>query len=338
MGGDYAPRAVVLGTELASKTSSSELILVGPQDVLESELAALAQRPSNVTIKNASGIPPAHESPVLALRKRKDASILVATRLIKEGTADAVVSAGSTGIGMVAARTILRLLPGVARPAIAALLPNPTGMCLVIDVGANVDCRPQHLYEFAVMGNIFARQVLNIPSPRVGLVNIGEEEGKGNQFSRAAFEVLAETNKAAFDFVGNIEGRDIYEGTVDVVVCDGFVGNVILKTSEALATAVFALLRRELTADPVSKLGAALSKKAFKRVLKRVDYEEYGGVPILGVDGVFIVCHGSSGPKAIANAVFEAERCVSHEVNRRIVAALADRGTASVLAPVAADA
>jgi glycerol-3-phosphate acyltransferase PlsX len=240
------------------------------------------------------------ESPSSVVRRKRDSSIWVATQLVKDGKAEAVISAGNTGASMATALFILGPLAGVERPAIATLLPTLTGTALMIDVGANVDCKPAHLFQFGIMGHVYAQQMLNVTSPRVGILSIGEEDGKGNELTRDAFKLLKESD---LNFVGNVEGRDVYRGGADVVVCDGFIGNVALKISEGLADALVKFLKREIVATPMGKFGAFFLKPAFTRFRKKIDYAEYGGAPLLGVNGISIICHGRSTAYAIKNAI-----------------------------------
>ncbi|MDA8443326.1 MAG: phosphate acyltransferase PlsX, partial [Peptococcaceae bacterium] len=233
--------------------------------------------------------------------------LVVATRLVKEGKADAVVSAGSTGAQMAAALFGLGRLKGIERPAIATVLPTAQGGKLVLDVGANAEAKPEHLYQFGIMGSIYAEKILHIAQPKVALLNIGSEKTKGNELVLAAYSLL---QQAPLRFIGNIEGREVPRGDADVVVCDGFVGNIVLKFAEGLADTLFKMIKAEITANPMRKLGAALVKPGLKELGRRLDYAEYGGSPLLGVNGVSIVCHGSSKAKAIKNAIKVAHECV----------------------------
>lgn len=324
MGGDFAPQATVDGAVRAARSSSTEILLVGPEDTLREKLAEVKDgAPQNISVRHASQVIKSTEVPTLALRRKKDASIVVACRLVRNGQADAVVTAGSTGAALVGAKIILRTLPGVDRPAIATFLPNPKGVTVLMDVGANADCRPRHLYQFAVMGRIFSQYVLGVPNPSVGLLNIGEESGKGNELTRAAYK-LFEKHRDQLYFLGNTEGNNLYTGHVDVVVCDGFVGNVILKVCEGLAVSMGNLLKQELTRSVASRLGCLLSRRSLQRFRNKIDYEEYGGAPLLGVQGTVTICHGKSSPRAIANAIHEAERAVARGINDQIIKALAD--------------
>jgi phosphate acyltransferase len=305
MGGDYAPQEVVAGAlEAAQAYPDLEIILVGQPEALKPFIQTL---PENIAIHPASEVVGMDEHPATAVRRKKDSSIVVATRLVKEGNASAVVSAGSTGAQMAAALFGLGRIKGIERPAIATVLPTAQGGKLVLDVGANPDAKPKHLYQYGLMGSIYANKILHIDSPKVALLNIGSEETKGNELALASYELL---KHAPVNFVGNIEGRDIPKGTADVVVCDGFVGNIVLKFAEGLALSLFGMIKEQITASPSRKLGALLVKPGLKEIAKVMDYAEYGGSPLLGVDGVSIVCHGSSKAKAIRNAIRVARECV----------------------------
>jgi glycerol-3-phosphate acyltransferase PlsX len=273
------------------------------------------------------------DSAAKAVRAKKDSSIRVACRLVRDGAAAGVVSAGNTGAVMATAKLVQGVVPGVERPALATTLPTRAGKpAVVVDVGANVDCTASMLAQFAVMGECFARNVLRVDNPKVGLLSIGEEEHKGNDLTREATPLL---KKLPIRFVGNVEGRDVFRGTVDVVVCDGFVGNVLLKVGEGVAEMIKALLRESLGSGPVRKLGAALSRGAFNDLRKRIDYTEYGGAPLIGLKGgVCIICHGSSNANAIKNAVRVAYEYAESGTNSRIAAELAEH---SAIARTAAD-
>ncbi|MBI3318828.1 MAG: phosphate acyltransferase PlsX [Candidatus Omnitrophica bacterium] len=298
MGGDRAPGAIVDGAVQAARLLPVEVILVGPEERLKKIGMS--------------------ESPALTVRKKRDSSITQMVELAKKREVDAVVSAGNTGAVVVAASLGLGLLSGIERPGIAILIPSLKGPVLVIDVGANVDSKPLHLYQYALMGSVYMREVLGKQNPSVGLLNVGEEESKGTDFTRESFKLLEESK---LNFTGNIEGRDIFLGTCDVTVCEGFVGNVALKVSEGVAFALKELLVKELRRTFLNRLGASLLLPAFNRLKRQMDYAEYGGAPLLGVDGACFICHGASSAKAIRNAIRSAATFVSHEVNRRIVSA-----------------
>lgn len=305
MGGDYAPLEIVTGALAAARENpQQEIILVGQQETIEKCGMDL---PQNVQIYPASEVIAMDEHPATAVRRKKDSSIVVATRLVKEGNADAIVSAGSTGAQMAAALFGLGRIRGIERPAIATVLPTSQGGKLVLDVGANADAKPEHLVQYGVMGSIYAENILHINNPKVAVLNIGSEETKGNELVQAAYVLLKE---APCNFIGNIEGREVPHGVADVIVCDGFVGNVILKFAEGLAGTLFDMIKKEIMATNLRKLGGALIKPGMKQIAKALDYAEYGGSPLLGVNGVSIVCHGSSKAKAIKNAIRVAGECV----------------------------
>jgi glycerol-3-phosphate acyltransferase PlsX len=257
-----------------------------------------------------------NESPSAALRKKKHSSIRVGLELVKRGEADAFISAGNTGAVMATAMVTLGSLPGVERPAIALIVPTLRGQSILLDAGANADCKPRHLLQFAIMGDIYARQVMGKKSPTVGLLSIGEEESKGNELTREAFKELEE--ERSLNFTGNVEGREVFSGAADVIVCDGFTGNIALKISESAAEFFTVLLKEELEKGLVGKLGALLTRGAFRRFKKRVDYTEYGGAPLLGVGGMCIISHGRSTAKAIKNAIRVAAECVENGVIEHI--------------------
>ncbi|MHB1419013.1 MAG: phosphate acyltransferase PlsX [Bacillota bacterium] len=314
MGGDHAPAEIVRGGHEAARKGLAEVILVGNRETIEQELASLPKL-DNLSIVHASEVVHMHEQPATALRKKKDASIMVATRMVKEGQADALVSAGSTGAQMAAALLALGRIPGIQRPAIATILPTLTGGKVILDVGANVDCRPQQLVQFAHMGSIYTEKILDRTNPKVGLLNIGTEETKGNEATLAAYELLKQTE---LNFTGNIEAREIMQGDVDVIVCDGFVGNALLKFGEGMVGILFGLLQRELKKNLRSRVGAVLVLPGLKAVKNGFDYAEYGGAPLLGVQGVSIICHGSSRARAITNAIKLAVKCVEDGFVERI--------------------
>ena len=319
MGGDYGPAVVVEGAVAAAREFGAELLLVGDKAAIEREVTRLHAESLPLAIRHASQVVSMAESPSQALRRKRDSSLRVAAQFVKEGEAAAFVSAGNTGAAMAIAMFVIGVLPGVDRPAIAAVLPNRRRFTVLIDVGANVDPKPWHLLQFAVMGHVYSRDILGYDNPRVGLLSVGEEEGKGNELTREAYEQLKESS---LNFVGNVEGRDIYNGRCDVVVTDGFTGNVALKISESLAETLGAMMKEELRRDLRSKLGAALALPAFARFKRRVDYTEMGGAPLLGIDGAAIICHGASPVKAIKNAVRVAGDWAKTGVNEHIKAAL----------------
>lgn len=312
MGGDHAPVVEVEGAVLAAKEYGSNVILVGDSDAVKKELSKHNAGNLPISVRHASEVIGMDESPSKALRK-KDSSMRVAFELVKNGEADAVVSAGNSGAAMATAMFVLRKLEGVDRPAIATVMPTLKGACVVLDVGANVDCKPFHLAQFAIMGDVYANFILKKDRPRVGLLSNGEEESKGTDVTRETHAIL---KQLPMNYIGYIEGRDIFAGNSDVVVCDGFVGNVVLKTSEGLADAISLMLKEEIMKSPLAKFGYLLSKGAFRRFKKKVDYSEYGGAPLLGIDGVGIISHGSSTPNAIKNAIRVAQEFSSSGVNK----------------------
>jgi glycerol-3-phosphate acyltransferase PlsX len=256
-----------------------------------------------------------HESPTMAVKTKRDSSIVVGSKALKEGEVEAFVSAGNTGAVMASSLMNLGRLKGISRPAIATLIPTLEGASILLDVGANVDCKPKHLLQFAMMGDVYARHIMGNTNPKIGLLSIGEEDGKGNALTSHAFKLL---KASSLNFIGNVEGRDIVNGKVDVIVCDGFTGNVVLKFGESLAEMVLGFLKRELSKNISLRLGAYLAKPAFKKFKKLVDYSEYGGAPLLGVKGVCIICHGASSSKAVKNGIRVACEFINHQVNMHI--------------------
>jgi phosphate acyltransferase len=319
MGGDYGPAVVVEGAVAAAHELGASVVLVGDKVAIEREVTRLNAHTLAIEVRHASQVVGMAESPSQALRRKRDSSLRVAAQLVRDGEAAAFVSAGNTGAAMAIAMFVVGVLPGVDRPALAAVLPNLKRFTVLIDVGANVDPKPWHLLQFGVMGHVYARDILGLDNPRVGLLSVGEEEGKGNELTKEAYDQLKESS---LNFVGNVEGRDIYNGQCDVVVTDGFTGNVALKISESLAEMLTAMIREELTRDVRSKLGATLALPAFQRFRRRIDYTEMGGAPLLGIDGAAIICHGASPVKAIKNAVRVAGEWATAGVNEHIKAAL----------------
>ncbi len=321
MGTDAAPGPEVEGVILAAREGLADVLLAGPEDILKQELARRGARGLPIEVVHASESVTMDEAAAKSFRRKRDSSVRVAARLVRDGKADGMVSAGNTGAVMAAAKIILGALEGVDRPALAAVLPNSKGKAAVLlDVGANVDCKPQHLEQFAVMGETYYRVIFGAERPRVGLLSIGSEEHKGNELTREAFGRFKEL---PLHFIGNVEGRDLYNGRVDVVVCDGFTGNVALKISEGLVEAISKMLRESLSRTLSSKVGYVLSRKAFRDFKRRVDYAEYGGAPLLGVRGVCLIAHGSSNSHAVKNAVRVAADFVRGQVNSKIERELA---------------
>ena len=322
MGGDYAPRAEVDGamTALTTAPADYEVVLVGDKASIEAELERYpGWESSGLRIVHAPERIEMGEAAASAARRKKNSSLVVATRLHKAGEIDALVSAGNTGAVVATSLFNLGRLEGVDRPAIAALFPVPNTQAgsVVLDVGATSDCKPVHLLQFGIMGSLFAQHVLGVKKPRVGLLNIGEEPTKGNELAQESHQLLSQCGDE-IHFIGNLEGRDVFRGTADVVVCDGFTGNVVLKVAESVSDLLITWLRRELNQDALSRIGGLLSKPAFRRLKARLDYAEYGGAPLLGVNGVVIIAHGSSSPKAIHNAIRTAAVAVDHQVNAHI--------------------
>jgi len=315
MGSDKGPSVIIEGALDAAKKQTFDLILVGNEEIIKKELLQRRCDVPNIQIKHASEIIEMRESPSQAIRRKKDSSMVKAIELVKNKEADAVVSAGNTGAYMASATIHIRTIEGIERPAIAILMPTLSGFSLLLDVGANVDCSPLNLYQFAIMGNEYSKYILKKGNPKVGLLNIGEEEHKGNDLTKKTYEEL---KKAPINFVGNIEGRDVFNGKVDVIVCDGFIGNIILKATEGLGENIFFKLRNELKSSFLSKIGALLSKGAYKNFKKSLDYAEYGGAPFLGINGVCIKAHGNSSSLAIKNSILVAENFVNNHVNEHI--------------------
>jgi phosphate acyltransferase len=320
MGGDHAPAEVVLGAIQAAREYRVGVLLVGPEDAIRAELAKHDTAGLDLEIVHTDAVIGMDEHPAEAVRSKKRNSITLSHELARDGKAVGAVSAGNSGAVMAAAIFTFRRVRGIDRPAFGAVVPAMAGgQTLVLDVGANTDCKPPYLLQFALMGAVYMRGVLGLANPRVGLLANGEEESKGDQLTQQAHQLIkASALAAGINFIGNVEGRDINAGTVDVVVCDGFVGNVVLKLSEGLAKMLLSTIRAELTAGVVSKAGALLAKPAFDRVRKKIDYEEYGGVPVLGVNGVSVICHGSSHAKAIKNAIRVALQTADAHLPERI--------------------
>jgi glycerol-3-phosphate acyltransferase PlsX len=326
MGGDYAPSAVVEGAVAAAWEYGVELILVGPREDVQRELAKHDSAGLSLSIVHAEEVVGMHEHAATALRQKRRSSIAVGIRLVHDGEADAFVSAGNSGAAMAYALFGLGRIEGIDRPAIGTVFPTTTGKCFVIDAGANVDCKPEYLLQFAIMGSAYMERVLGVPNPRVALLSNGEEETKGNALVLGSFPLL---KAAPINFVGNLEGKDIPSGAADVIVTDGFAGNVVIKLSEGLATAIFDIIKTELSAGFTSKLAALVLKPAFKRVKRRLDYAEYGGAPLLGVEGVAIIAHGRSNALAIKNAVRVAKQAVDQKLVDAIKAGVTAGGAAA---------
>jgi glycerol-3-phosphate acyltransferase PlsX len=321
MGGERGPEEMVIGAIQAVEESDLDVTLIGDENVLNRVLQNHPRASSRLHIVHASQTVSMDESPFEAIRKKKDSSIIRAFEQIKNGEADGVVSAGNSGATMVSAIKSLGRLENVLRPGIASIFPTLKNPLVMMDVGANVDCRPQHLFQFGVMGSAFSDNLFQIQKPRIGLLSIGEEGGKGNVLVKSAHELF---RKSSLNFIGNVEGRDIFQGDVDVIVCDGFVGNVCLKVSEGLAEAIMTMLRTEMSKSFMAKVGYILARQAFRNFGKKVDYAEYGGAPLLGVNGTGIVCHGRSNAKAIKNAIKVAAEMIRSKVNVHITQMLSE--------------
>jgi phosphate acyltransferase len=321
MGGDHAPKSEVEGAIRAAAELDVRVVLVGLEDVIHQELAKHSGYASlPIEVRHAPEVITMEDSAAKAVRSKKNSSIHVAARMVRDGEAQGFVSAGNTGAVMATAKMIQGMVRGVQRPALASAFPTLKGTpVVVVDVGANVDSSPLMLAQFAVMGEIYSRSIFHIRSPRVGLLSIGEEEHKGNELTRAATPLL---KTMPIQFIGNVEGRDIYSGLADVVVCDGFIGNVALKVSEGLVEMMYSMLKESLEATVTRKLGYVLSKEAYRDFRKRVDYSEYGGAPLLGVKGISIICHGRSNTNAIKNAIRVASEFAHARINEKIEAEL----------------
>jgi glycerol-3-phosphate acyltransferase PlsX len=321
MGGDHAPQVNVDGAVAASREYGIATLLVGRAAELERLLKDSGYSGADIEILHAADVVTMDEHPVAALRRKRNSSIRVAANCVRDGRAAGLVSAGHTGAAMVAAKLFIGTIEGVDRPALATVLPNLTGHCLLLDVGANPEAKTQHFKEFAVMGSIYAQLVFGKPSPTIGLMSIGEEDTKGNDRTKEAFKTLKETG---LNFIGNVEGRDVFNGRVDVIVTDGFTGNVILKVSESLSEMVEQLLREEIKRTLKASVGFLLSRSAFRRFKMRLDYSEYGGAPLLGVKGCVIICHGRSSAKAVKNAIRLAAEFSRQKLDEKIQSSIAD--------------
>jgi glycerol-3-phosphate acyltransferase PlsX len=318
MGGDFGPPHLVGGAVLALREYSQikQLYLVGDTPKIEAELTKLGCTDNRVEIVHATQVVDMSDRAWSAVRRKKDSSVSRAVDLVKHGQANAIVSAGHTGAAVAASMIKLRTLPGIDRPGIAAVLPTETNVFVLMDAGANIDARPEHLLQYAFMGSVYSSHVLGYKNPTVGLISLGEEDVKGNEMTKEVFKML---KKSSLNFVGNIEGRHLFEDPVEVVVCDGFVGNVILKTCESISVAIFQWLKHELSRTSMRKLGAFLARESFRTIRDKTNYEEYGGSPLLGVNGICIIAHGSSSPLAIKNALRVAAESIEHQVNPHII-------------------
>jgi phosphate acyltransferase len=339
MGGDHGCMVVVEGVRRALESNSkiSTLFLVGDQGAIDAALGATGCHDLRIQIVHASEVVTMDDKPVNALRRKKDSSIVRGAELVRDGQADAVISLGNTG-GIFAAATFrLGRIPGVERGCIATVMPRQENEFVLLDAGANIECKPIHLAQFAVMGNVYSREALGRKNPRVGILSVGTEDSKGNELTLEAFRLC---RRLDLNFIGNIEGHDLFKDHVDVVVCDGFVGNVVLKTAESLAVAMFSMLKRELMRNPKRQIGAYLAQNAFHAIRRRMDPEVYGGAPLLGFNGTVFKAHGSARERAIASALRVTAEAVQHRVNeiiaREIAGANEKLAAADVSAPLSA--
>lgn len=320
MGGDKAPHETVKGSVIAAQRfPEDEILLVGDEKKIQQELGALGSVPRNVTIHHASQIVGMDDPATYSIRQKSDSSITRSVKLVANGEASAVVSAGHTGATVAASTLCLRTIKGVHRPGIATRLPTRYGMCLIMDVGANIACKPEHLLQYGVMATVISEYAYGVKKPRVGLLNIGEEDAKGNEFAKEAFLLLSNSN---LNFVGNVEGREIFDNKADIVLCEGFVGNVILKFAEGLAISLLSTIKDEAMKGFWTKVGLWLCKPPFMYLKNKMDFAEYGGAPLLGVNGVCIICHGRSDSRAIYNAIRVALQISKNKVNEHIISAL----------------
>ncbi|GHO53007.1 phosphate acyltransferase [Ktedonobacter robiniae] len=333
MGGDNAPGEIVLGAIQAARAYGIGVYLVGHEEVIQAELAKHDTSGLDLPIVHTDEVIEMDDHPATAVRSKKNASMTVALQLVRDGKAIGAVSAGNSGAMMAAALFTLKRIPGVERPALGGVFPTKNKPCLIIDMGANTDCKPEYLQQFALMGSVYMERIFHVNRPRVSLLANGEEETKGNQQVVQTHQLLKQNaERLELNFIGNIEGRDIMANVADVVVCDGFVGNVVLKLSEGVGEALFSLIKDELTSSFVSKLAAAVLKPGLKRIYKRLDYAEYGGVPLLGVNGAAIISHGRSNARAIQNALRVAKETAETGVTQAITEGVARLATAKAKA------
>jgi phosphate acyltransferase len=322
MGGDHGCGVVIAGAKLALEAGKkiTRLYLVGDQKAIHAALPERGFRDHRVKIIHASEVIEMDEKPAIALRKKKDSSIAIAAKLVRDGEADALVSLGNTGGIFAAATFLVGRIPGVERGCIATVIPRQTNEFVLLDAGANVECKPLHLAQFAVMGSVYSREVLKRKNPRVGILSIGTEDSKGNELTLEAFKLC---KKLDLNFIGNVEGHDLFKDHVDVVICDGFVGNIVLKTCESLAVAMFSMIKRELMSNARRQIGAFLAKNAFHSIRRRLDPEVYGGAPLLGFSGMVFKAHASARERAIASALRVTAEALQHEVNQTIAREIA---------------
>jgi len=321
MGGDHAPEVVVEGGVMAAREYGIEVVLVGPQEVVEAELAKHDTAGLSLPVVHASQVIEMTDEPSMAARQKKDSSMVVGMNLVKNGEADAFTTAGNSGGALAAALFHLGRIKGIKRPALSTVFPTRKGLCFISDVGANTDCKPIYLLQFGIMGSAYAERVLGISNPRVGIVSTGEEEGKGSVLVKETVPLLRDSG---LNFIGNVEGKDIPAGLADVVVTDGFNGNVVIKLSEGVASLLMGVMEEEIKKRPTAMLGALLAKGALREVKRRLDYTEYAGAPLLGVDGVVIIGHGRSNAKAIKNMVRVGKEAVEKGVLTAIKEGIAE--------------
>ena len=319
MGGDFAPGVVIDGAIAAVEEYDVEVVLVGDEPKINSLLKKAKYSGNRISVNHASEVIEMSESAATSVRRKRDSSIVVGLNLVKEGRGEAFFSAGNTGAVVCAATLGLGLLPGIERPGIAIVTPTLKGISLIIDVGANIDAKPSQLLQYGIMADAYSRYILNRTNPSVGLLNIGEEEAKGTGFIKETYELLEKSN---LNFIGNVEGKDLFSGKCDVIVCDGFVGNIALKVSESAAETMQIFLKRHLLSNTMGKIGLLFLMPSLKRFKKELDYSEYGGAPLLGVNGVAIIGHGRSNVKAIKNAIRAAKEEVERKFNEKILEAI----------------
>ncbi len=316
MGGDQAPAAAVEGAVLALQESSCSLVLVGDETAVCEILGDRCRDDPRLRVVHAAEVVGMNEPAITPIRRKRDSSIRVCAELVKRGEADGMVSAGNTGAAMIVAKMVIGTIDGVDRPALSMLLPNPKGSTLVLDVGANIDTKAEYLRQFAVMGHAYAQQILGMKEPRIGLLSIGEEAGKGTDLTREVFQMME--SSVSLNFVGNVEGDDVFAGTVDVIICDGFVGNVMLKSCESIVESIGLYLREEVERSWVFKLGYLLGRPAIERMRRRLDYSEYGAAPLLGIQGGCLIGHGRSNANAIKNALVNAAKFCEAGLHRKL--------------------
>ena len=321
MGGDHAPASAVGGALAALRASSCSVILVGDEGALRAELDRLPPAEGDLEIEHAEEVVEMDESPITPIRKKKRSSVRICANLVRDGRAHGMFSAGNTGAAMISAKMVIGTIEGVDRPALAAVFPSLGGPTLVLDVGANIGSKVEHLRQFAVMGHFYAQEILGTHAPRIGLLSVGEEEGKGTGFTREVYKIMETLH---LDFVGNVEGRDVYRGSVDVIVCDGFAGNVMLKSSEALGEMILSLLREEMSRSWRGRIASVVARAAFRNLFARLDYSEYGAVPLLGVKGACFIGHGNSNVNAVKNAILRTRDFCEADLHNKMREKLAE--------------